>query len=106
MAYKTARENFIEGGNNRVILATDGDFNVGTSSTAELERMVSHEKESGVFLTILGFGRGNYKDARMENLSNKGNGNAAYIDSLLEAKKVLVSLLRMLVSENSRLLST
>ena len=91
LAYKTARENFIEGGNNRVILATDGDFNVGTSSTAELERMVSHEKESGVFLTILGFGRGNYKDARMENLSNKGNGNAAYIDSLLEAKKVLVS---------------
>ena len=91
LAYETAREHFIKGGNNRVILATDGDFNVGASSTADLERMVSHEKESGVFLTILGFGRGNYKDHRMETLSNKGNGNAAYIDSLLEAKKVLVN---------------
>ena len=90
LAYKTARANFVKGGTNRVILATDGDFNVGVSSTAALERMIEKERESDVFLTILGFGRGNYKDARMERLSNKGNGNAAYIDSILEARKVLV----------------
>ena len=91
LAYKTARQNFVKGGTNRVILATDGDFNVGVSSTGALERLVEKERESNVFLTILGFGRGNYKDARMETLSNKGNGNAAYIDSVLEARKVLVT---------------
>ncbi len=91
LAYKTARKNFIKGGTNRVILATDGDFNVGVSSTAALERLVETERDSDVFLTILGFGSGNYKDARMETLSNKGNGNAAYIDSILEARKVLVN---------------
>ncbi len=90
LAYQVAREHFIRGGNNRIILATDGDFNVGTSSTGELTRLIEQERESGVFLTILGFGRGNYKDSRMEELSNKGNGNAAYIDSILEANKVLV----------------
>ena len=90
LAYQTARESFIKGGNNRVILATDGDFNVGTTSTGSLEKMVEQERESGVFLTVLGFGMGNYKDGRMETLSNKGNGNAAYIDSLSEARKVLV----------------
>ncbi|MCA9560992.1 MAG: von Willebrand factor type A domain-containing protein [Myxococcales bacterium] len=91
LAYKVARDNFVKGGNNRIILATDGDFNVGASSDGELERMIEQERESGVFLTILGFGRGNYQDAKMEKLSNKGNGNAAYIDSILEAKKVLVT---------------
>ncbi len=91
LAYQVARDNFVKGGNNRIILATDGDFNVGASSDGELERMIETERESGVFLTILGFGRGNYQDAKMEKLSNKGNGNAAYIDSILEAKKVLVT---------------
>ena len=91
LAYQVAAKNFVKGGNNRIILATDGDFNVGTSSTGELTRLVEEKRKSGVFLTILGFGSGNYKDNRMEELSNKGNGNAAYIDSILEAKKVLVT---------------
>jgi Ca-activated chloride channel family protein len=91
LAYQVARENFREGGNNRVILATDGDFNVGTSSDSELVRMIENERESGVFLTVLGFGTGNYQDAKMEKLADHGNGNHAYIDSVLEAKKVLVS---------------
>lgn len=90
LAYRIAAENFIKGGNNRVIIATDGDFNVGVSSTAELVRLVEHKRKGGIFLTVLGFGTGNYKDSRMENLADKGNGNYAYIDSLLEAKKVLV----------------
>lgn len=89
LAYKLARENFIEGGNNRIILATDGDFNVGPSSDGELVRLIEKEREKGVFLTILGFGMGNYKDSKMEKLSNAGNGNYAYIDTILEAKKVL-----------------
>ena len=91
LAYATAREQFIEGGNNRIILATDGDFNIGASSNAEMERLIEQERESGVFLTVLGFGMGNYKDSKMEILADKGNGNYAYIDNLLEAKKVLVN---------------
>lgn len=91
LAYKMAQENFLKGGNNRVILATDGDFNVGVSSDAELVRLIEAEREKGIFLTVLGFGTGNLQDAKMEQLANKGNGNYAYIDSLLEAKKVLVN---------------
>ncbi len=91
LAYKVARENFQDGGNNRIILATDGDFNVGTSSEGDLVKLIEEKRKSGIFLTILGFGSGNYKDNKMEMLSNKGNGNAAYIDSVLEAKKVLVT---------------
>lgn len=94
LAYKTAAESFIEGGNNRVILATDGDFNVGASSDAEMERLIEDERQRGIFLTVLGFGMGNYKDAKMEKLADKGNGNYAYIDSLLEANKVLVTDIR------------
>lgn len=90
-AYELARENFIEGGNNRVILATDGDFNVGVSSEGALVRLIERERENDVFLTVLGFGTGNLQDAKMEQLANHGNGNYAYIDSLLEAKKVLVT---------------
>ncbi len=91
LAYKLARENFKEGGNNRVILATDGDFNVGESSDAGLVRLIEKERESGVFLTVLGFGMGNYKDNKMQELSGKGNGNHAYIDNISEAKKVLIN---------------
>ncbi len=90
-AYELAEKNFIEGGNNRVILATDGDFNVGLSSPDALEKLIEKKRESGVFLTVLGFGTGNYKDNRMEVLADKGNGNYAYIDNLLEAKKTLVN---------------
>ena len=91
LAYKVARENFNKQGINRVILATDGDFNVGVSSQGELIRMIEKERESGVFLTVLGFGTGNIKDTTMEQLANKGNGNYAYIDTLMEARKVLVT---------------
>jgi len=91
LAYNTARENFIKDGNNRIILATDGDFNIGTSSTSELIRLVEEKRKTGVFLTVLGFGMGNYKDDRMENIADKGNGNYYYIDNILEAKKVLVT---------------
>ena len=91
LAYKTARENFIKGGNNRVILCTDGDFNVGVSSDDALERLIEQERESGVYLSVLGFGTGNYQDAKMQKLADKGNGNHAYIDGLAEAKKVLIS---------------
>jgi len=90
LAYQTARENFREGGNNRVILATDGDFNVGVSSDGELTRLIEKEREDGVFLTVLGFGTGNLKDSKMEKLADKGNGSYAYIDSELEARRVLV----------------
>lgn len=90
LAYKVAVENFIKGGNNRVVLATDGDFNVGITNDADLEKLVTSEKEKGVFLSCLGFGEGNYKDARMELLADKGNGNYNYIDNLDEAKKTLV----------------
>ncbi len=91
LAYKIAEKNFIEGGNNRVILATDGDFNVGMSSQSALETFISKKKASGVFLTVLGFGQGNIKDNIMQTLANKGNGVYHYIDSLLEAKKVFMS---------------
>ena len=91
LAYKIALENFIKGGNNRVILATDGDFNVGASSDSEMTRLIEEKRKDGIFLTVLGFGMGNYKDSKMEKLADKGNGNHAYIDSILEAKKVLVT---------------
>ena len=91
LAYKVATENFIQGGNNRVILATDGDFNIGVSSDGEMQRLIEEKRESGVFLTCLGFGMGNYQDSKLEILADKGNGNYAYIDNLLEAKKVLVT---------------
>ncbi|MDI6743634.1 MAG: DUF3520 domain-containing protein, partial [Smithella sp.] len=90
LAYKVAKENFIPNGNNRVILASDGDFNVGTSSNAELVRLIEEKRNEGVFLSVLGFGMGNYKDSRFEQLSNAGNGNYFYIDNILEAKKVFV----------------
>jgi len=90
LAYQLAREHFLPRGNNRVILATDGDFNVGVSSDGGLTRLIEQERESGVFLSVLGFGQGNYKDNKMELLADKGNGNYAYIDGLAEAKKVLV----------------
>ncbi|MFK7953578.1 MAG: von Willebrand factor type A domain-containing protein, partial [Ekhidna sp.] len=91
LAYKIAKEQFIEGGNNRVVLATDGDFNVGASSNAEMERLIEDKRKDGVFLTVLGFGMGNYKDSKMEKIADKGNGNYAYIDNMKEAKKVLVN---------------
>ncbi|MBX3729914.1 MAG: VWA domain-containing protein [Candidatus Sumerlaeia bacterium] len=89
LAYKIARENFLQGGANRVILCTDGDFNVGTTSTSELVSLVEQEAKSGVYLTVLGFGRGNLNDAMLEQITNKGNGNYAYIDSLAEGRRVL-----------------
>jgi Ca-activated chloride channel family protein len=91
LAYQTARQHFQKNGNNRVVLCTDGDFNVGMSSDDELERLIEKERNSGVFLTVLGFGTGNYQDAKMQKLANKGNGNHAYIDQLNEAKKVFVN---------------
>jgi Ca-activated chloride channel family protein len=91
LAYQVARERFRKDGNNRVILATDGDFNVGVSSDGELVGLIEQERKSGVFLTVLGFGMGNYQDAKMQKLADAGNGNHAYIDSLKEARKVLVS---------------
>ena len=94
LAYKIAKQNFLKSGNNRVILATDGDFNVGVSSDAELTRLIEQKRDQGIFLTVLGFGTGNYKDGKMEQLADKGNGNYAYIDTLLEAKKVLVNDIR------------
>ncbi len=90
LAYQVAADNFIPGGVNRVILCTDGDFNVGASSDAELVRIIEEKRETGVFLSILGYGQGNWQDAKMEQLSNAGNGNFAYIDTIDEAKKVLV----------------
>ncbi|GAB5400092.1 MAG: hypothetical protein Aureis2KO_16770 [Aureisphaera sp.] len=91
LAYKTAEAQFIKGGNNRVILATDGDFNVGASSDKDMEELIEEKRKSGVFLTVLGFGMGNYKDSKMEILADKGNGNHAYIDTMQEAQKVLGS---------------
>lgn len=91
LAYKIAQENFIKGGNNRVILATDGDFNIGTSSEADLKTLIENKRESGVYLSVLGFGMGNYKDNKMETLADKGNGNYAYIDDLQEAQKEFVT---------------
>jgi Ca-activated chloride channel family protein len=91
LAYKIAKENFIKGGNNRIILATDGDFNVGISSDDELVRLIEEERKSGIYLSVLGYGMGNYKDNKMQLLADKGNGNHSYIDNINEAKKVLVN---------------
>ncbi len=90
LAYSVAMENYVRGGNNRVILATDGDFNVGISGDNELETLITKEREKGIYLTCLGYGMGNYKDSKMEVLADKGNGNYAYIDSEQEAEKTLV----------------
>ena len=89
LAYKTAQEHFIKGGNNRVILATDGDFNVGASSDKDMQTLIEEKRKSGVFLTCLGYGMGNYKDSKLETLSDKGNGNYAYIDNMDEADRFL-----------------
>ena len=91
LAYAIAKQNFRQGGNNRVILATDGDFNIGESSNGGMERLIEQKRNDGIFLTVLGFGMGNYKDSKMEILADKGNGNYAYIDTILEAQKVLVN---------------
>jgi Ca-activated chloride channel family protein len=91
LAYRVAAESFVEGGINRVILATDGDFNVGLSSEGDLVRLIEEKRETGVFLSVLGFGRGNLQDSKMEKLADHGNGNYAYIDSGREARKVLVN---------------
>lgn len=91
LAYDIAKKHLNEEGNNRVILATDGDFNVGESSNAAMERLIEEKRKEGIFLTVLGYGMGNYKDSKMETLSNKGNGNYFYIDSILEAQKALVN---------------
>lgn len=90
LAYRLALKNFVKGGVNRVILATDGDFNVGTTSQDELIELIEEKREHGIFLTVLGFGMGNYNDSTMEKLANRGNGNYAYIDTINEAYKVLV----------------
>ena len=88
LAYKIAKENFMNGGNNRVILATDGDFNVGASSNEDMEKLIVKKRATNIFLSVLGFGYGNYKDAKLEILADKGNGNHAYIDNMQEAQKV------------------
>jgi Ca-activated chloride channel family protein len=90
LAYNKASENFVRGGNNRIILATDGDFNVGESSNGGMERLVEENRERGIFITVLGFGMGNIKDDKMEIIADKGNGNYSYIDNLQEARRVLV----------------
>jgi len=90
LAYSVAERNFIKGGNNRIILATDGDFNIGESSNGGMERLVEEKRELGIFITVLGFGMGNVKDDKMELIADKGNGNYSYIDNLQEARKVLV----------------
>lgn len=91
LAYKVAKENFIENGINRVILATDGDFNIGSSSDAEMTRLIEEKRKDDIFITVLGFGMGNYKDSKMETIADKGNGNYFYIDNLEEARKTLVT---------------
>ena len=90
LAYRQAQENFIKGGANRVILGTDGDFNVGVTNRGDLVRLIEEKRKTGVFLSVLGFGMGNYKDATLEELARHGNGQHAYIDSFAEAKKVFV----------------
>ncbi|HEY6161808.1 MAG TPA: VWA domain-containing protein [Bacteroidia bacterium] len=94
LAYKVAKENLIKGGNNRVILATDGDFNVGISSTGDLVTRIEEKRKDDIYLTICGFGMGNYKDSRMEDISDAGNGNYFYIDNIQEAQKVFVTEMR------------
>lgn len=91
LAYTIAKENFVKDGNNRVILCTDGDFNVGLSSDDALVNLIEEKRKSGVFLTVLGYGTGNYQDNKMQQLADKGNGNHAYIDGINEAKKVLLN---------------
>ncbi|ASU36485.1 vWA domain-containing protein [Mucilaginibacter xinganensis] len=91
LAYKIAKENFMPKGNNRIIMATDGDFNVGASSDGDMEQLITKERASNVAISIMGFGMGNYKDSKMETLADKGNGNYAYIDNVTEAHKALVS---------------
>jgi Ca-activated chloride channel family protein len=91
LAYDVARKSHLRGGNNRVILATDGDFNIGLSSDAEMVRLIEERRAQGTFLTVLGFGMGNYKDSRLEKLADKGNGNYGYIDDLMEARKMFVT---------------
>ena len=91
LAYKEAERNFIKGGNNRIILATDGDFNVGIDNAKELEKFIEEKRESGIYMSVLGFGMGNYRDDMAETIADKGNGNYAYIDDITEAKKVLVN---------------
>ena len=91
LAYKTAEANLVKGGNNRVILATDGDFNVGVSNENDLEDLIVQQRDKGIYLTCLGFGMGNYKDSKMELMADKGNGNYDYIDNIQEAQKTLVS---------------
>jgi Ca-activated chloride channel family protein len=91
LAYHIAQQNFLEDGNNRVILATDGDFNVGVSSDGEMVRLIEEKRRTGVFLTVLGFGEGNLKDSKMEKIADHGNGHYAYIDTVNEARKVLVN---------------
>jgi Ca-activated chloride channel family protein len=91
LAYALANKHFKKDGNNRIVLATDGDFNVGESSDAAMERLIEKKREQGIFLTVLGYGMGNYKDSKMETLADKGNGNYAYIDNISEARKVLVN---------------
>ena len=90
LAYEVAKDNFLRNGNNRVILATDGDFNVGVTSDGELEQLIESKRRDGIFLTVLGFGSGNIKDSKMELLADRGNGNYAYIDTIAEARKSLV----------------
>jgi Ca-activated chloride channel family protein len=91
LAYKIAKENFIPNGINRVILATDGDFNIGSSSDAEMTRLIEEKRETGIFISVLGFGMGNYKDSKMEAIADHGNGNYFYIDNIDEARKTLVT---------------
>lgn len=88
LAYKIAKQNFLLGGNNRVILATDGDFNIGASSDAEMTRLIEEKRNDGIFLSILGFGMGNYKDSKMEKIADAGNGNYYYVDNIMEAQKI------------------
>jgi Ca-activated chloride channel family protein len=91
LAYHIAMQNLIKHGNNRIVLATDGDFNVGASSDDDMEKLIEKKRESGIFLSVLGYGMGNYKDSKMETLADKGNGNYAYIDNITEARKTLVN---------------
>lgn len=91
MAYKIARQNFVKSGNNRIVLATDGDFNVGASSDGDMETLITKERNSGVQISILGYGMGNYKDSKLELLANKGHGNYAYIDNISEARKAIIT---------------
>ena len=90
LAYAIAKKHFIAGGNNRVILATDGDFNVGVKTEEELDELISRNRESGIYLTCLGVGMGNYKDSKIQTLARKGNGNFSYLDNFIEAQKVLM----------------